>query len=372
MELVLPSYKVTRTTSTDDLRVLENLYSEVGGFASTILDRRYIAFSKECAKRLCKVSSILHGRIEYRESQTTESQEISADVNLSALTIDELYDIYRRRPERIQSRIEAERELTTFYYEGKIIRELSGRETKSDSERLKIDYCLMTYYSELENMSLIFSVPVNSTKKIILPEERGIGSAADLSSLIRQYRDYASIEEREVLIEYVDMALDRMLKAGDKAEMLRPATEIAEIGRRGKMSVPDWVIGFLSEAIKEGRKDPRISDTELVAPLLALHLHTCDNKLEREAGRIINRCYRRCTEVEADSLSEALIDSLYVAVTYSDYVSRFSVRKIVTIWNRLMERVMDESLSLTAEQGRRLQFIASELAPFAKINSISL
>ena len=46
MELAFPTYKITKNSSIDDLHILENLYSEIGEFASTILDKRHLVFSK--------------------------------------------------------------------------------------------------------------------------------------------------------------------------------------------------------------------------------------------------------------------------------------------------------------------------------------
>lgn len=95
MELAFPTYKITRNSPTADLRVLENLYSEIGGFASTILDNRYLAFSKECVKRLNNVTAILNRRIDRIADKIAECTESNIDADLSALTVNEIHNLYR-------------------------------------------------------------------------------------------------------------------------------------------------------------------------------------------------------------------------------------------------------------------------------------
>ena len=72
--------------------------------------------------------------------------------------------LYRRWPIRRNSRGIEGREPITFYYEGRIIDELQRREVDNMGDQLKIDYCAVTYNNELDNMSFIFSCPVNASR----------------------------------------------------------------------------------------------------------------------------------------------------------------------------------------------------------------
>ena len=117
-------------------------------------------------------------------------------------------------------------------------------------------------------------------------------SSSGLTLLIKRYSGYKSIEERELLVECVDLALDTMQSTEDKAMLIGIAAEIVEIGRRNIVKVPGWTVDYLSEAIHQARKDPRVAESELVLPLLTLNIQTRSPKLERAAQRIINRCYK--------------------------------------------------------------------------------
>ena len=366
MELAFPTYKITQSSPIDDLRLLENLYSEIGGFASTILDKRHLAFSRECVKRLGKVTAILARLKDNKTEIAAECTEIKTDADLTTLTVNELYNLYRCWPERHQKRALEGREQMSFYFEGRIVSELKRRKSLTDSEQLKVDYCKMTYMSELENLSFIYSVPVETQMELLAPEAGKVYSPSELSSLIKLYTQYNSIAERELLIEYVDIALDRMRSAEDKAMFMGVAAEIVELGRRDLVKVPEWTVDFLSEAIDRARKDPRIPESELVLPLLTLNLRNNSPKLEREAQRIINRCYKSAFD-ESAQLSER-IENLHTAVTCCDYVTRFSIRKAAALWNTLVATSTTSDIGLTPKQIFQLLEVAKECEAYAHIS----
>ncbi|MDE6769619.1 MAG: hypothetical protein K2J78_07855 [Muribaculaceae bacterium] len=369
MSIAIPerilNYRISATTPTDELLTLRHIYSDIGEYASTILDREHTALSKKCATRLNKVEKQLSSR-----QNILSAEEVDTNFsNLSALTVDELYQLYRGWHLRHRKREAEGRELMTFYYEGKIVKEVQRRKPTDNGEQLKIDYCTITYRNELENLAFIFSLPVSSHSTefdkelpypdsqkdmksretdngLICPESDRGYSLSELLALIKLYSHYHTIAERELLIEYVDMALDLMSVttiSTDKIPYMALASELVEIDRKDIVKVPNWVSGFLEETIEAARKDKTVHESDLVLPILTLQLQNGSSKLEREARRIINRCYRRAISLEGNV--DSLVDDLYIAVSCCDYISRFSVKKIGKSWNELARRFID---SITA------------------------
>ena len=374
MSIAIPerilNYRISATTSTDELLTLRHIYSDLGDYASTILDREHATLSKKCTTRLNKVEkqlSLRHGCLS-KENVHDESKY------LSAMSVDKLYNLYRGWHLRHRKREADGREHMTFYYEGKIVRELQRRKPVDKGEQLKIDYCAITYHNELENLAFIFSLPVSSQpisslstevgkeliypdsqkdmksremdNSLIYPESGREYILSDLLALIKLYSHYHTIAERELLIEYIDMALDLMSVTTiptDKIPYMALASELVEIGRKDIVKVPNWVSGFLEEAIEAARKDKTVRESDLVLPILTLQLQNGSSKLEREATRIINRCYRRAIGLEGNV--DSLVDDLYIAVSCCDYISRFSVKKIGRSWNELASCFVD---SITA------------------------
>ncbi len=281
---------------------------------------------------------------------------------LDRMSIGELERFYRQSHIRHKERLADGREHFTYYIEGRIVREIKSRKAASNGEKLKVDYCVATYRSELENMSAIFSRPVKVDDDKIFPDNTKIYTPEDLTSLIALYRDYRDITEREILIEYVDYALDLLKSSGDTRSMLGLVTEIAEIGRRKIIHVPAWVDKMLEDAIMQNTDNY----AGLVMPLLTLHLINGNRSLERKAQRIINRCYKSALG-EAPDLRQ-LIDNLHTAVTCCEYVTRFSVRKAAAQWNRICDCNMSSGDTLTSKQIFQLSEIAYELEDFARIS----
>lgn len=243
MVLALPSrimnYKVSAVSPTDELITIGQILSEVGDYACTILDKEHLSFARKCATRLKKVVGELtsRGRIQSPDDLYEIQKGKAETVDLSAMTIDELHKLYRQWPIRHQERLNEGREHMTYYYEGLIVRELQSRRPATKDEQLKIDYCVATYHNELDNMSFVFSRPIKVDDDKIYPDSTRQYSPEELTALVKLYCDYRDVVEREILVEYVDMALDSIEKNID----LTLTTELAEIGCKGIVRVPSWV-----------------------------------------------------------------------------------------------------------------------------------
>ena len=247
MVLALPSrimnYKVTTASPTDELITIGQILSEVGDYACTILDKEHLSFTRKCASRLKKVVGELksRGSIKSQDDLYEIQKGDAASADLSAMTIDELHKLYRQWPIRHQERLNEGREHMTYYYEGLIVRELQSRRPATKDERLKIDYCNATYSNELDNMSFIFSCPVDTGNDKIYPDHTKAYSPDELAELINRYSHYTDIAEREILIDYVDIALTLLERDGSNHESLRLLTEIANLGQRNVIRVPEWI-----------------------------------------------------------------------------------------------------------------------------------
>lgn len=247
MVLALPSrimnYKVSAVSPTDELITLGQILSEVGDYACTILDKEHLSFTRKCSNRLKKVVGELTSRGYIQSSDDLYDIQkynvLSAD--FSAMTIDELYKLYRQWPIRHQERLNEGREHMTYYYEGQIVKELQSRKPATKEEQLKIDYCSATYNNELDNMSFIFSCPVATDNDKIYPDKTKTYSPDELAILIKHYSAYRDIAEREILIEYVDLALDMLKCNGCNLESLRLLTGIVDLGQRKVIRIPEWI-----------------------------------------------------------------------------------------------------------------------------------
>ena len=248
MVLALPSrvmnYKVSAVSPTDELITIGQILSEVGDYACRILDKEHLSFARKCSSRLKTVVSELasRGSIKSQDDLYEIQKGNAASADLSTMTIDELHKLYRQWPIRHQERLNEGREHMTYYYEGQIVRELQSRKPATKDEQLKIDYCNATYSNELDNMSFIFSCPVETDNNKVYPDKPKKYSSDELAELIKRYSHYQDIAEREILIEYVDIALDMLERNGCNHELLRLLTEVADLGQRKVIRVPKWTI----------------------------------------------------------------------------------------------------------------------------------
>lgn len=361
------NYSVSSSSPTDELMILGQIFSEIGDYASTILDREHLSLSCRCVTRLNKVVAELISRQHISSADNLYDMPVSESVgsDLAFMKIDELHSLYRSWPMRHKERQSEGRESFSFYYEGRIVRELSKRKPANKTEQLKIDYCVATYRNELDNMSAVFSLPVQVGGEKILPDSTRHYSPDELTALIRRYKVYRAIEEREILVEYADLALDLLQQDSGAPSSLPLLTEIAELRRVNIIRIPEWVVSKLEYAVKLALALKTSSDAELPLPLLTLHIITKDQTLERKAQRIINRCYRSVFDGGIDLGKR--IENLHTAVTCCDYVSRFSVRKAVTAWNELSSLALSSENTLTPNQTFQLLEIAKECEEYASI-----
>ena len=243
MVSALPSrvmnYRVSSESPTGELMVLGQIYSEVGDYASSILDSSCLSLTRRCANRLKKVVGELVARncIQSSDDFYVIPDIDIEEIDLSVMSIDGLYNLYRRWPIRHKERQKEGREHLTYYYEGRIVRELLQRKATDKGEQLKIVYCVATYQNELDHMSSALSCPIKIDNDKIYPDNSRHYTPEELVALIRLYRDYRDVVEREILVEYVDIALD-IIGYNDNLIL---ATELAEIGRSGIIQVPAWV-----------------------------------------------------------------------------------------------------------------------------------
>lgn len=415
MTVTLPQrirdYKVRRTSPTEELRTLGQLLSEVGDYASTQGGKGNLALTRLCDTRLAKITAELTRRKEIRDlddllEPKTPGATTHEALRLEDKSIDDLHTLYRQGPEREKARIAAGREPLTFWYERRIVEELKQRETATTSEQLKIDHCLMSYSNELANLSGILKRPVNAGGEKIRPDHTRDYAPAELTALIRRYTRFKDVEERELLVEYTDMALDRLETATEHQPLLGLAAEIAELGRKKIIKVPKEVRDILAATLAEWRRAPQVDETEVVIPMLTLAMLDGDSRLERKATTIINRCYRACTAKEtanpedacladrkADGTTEDTstvkasaisrrIAQLHIAATCSDYITRLSIRRLATAWNETARTLLSHAAPstetstntatgaapLTETDTVRLLEAAAEIAPYALLD----
>lgn len=244
MVSVLPSriinYKVSATSPTDELFVLGQILAEVGDYAGTILDNEHLSLARKCTSRLEKVvrELVVRKQIESQDELYAILTTTFVYEDLATMTISDLYVEYRRWPLRHQERLSMGQEYLTYYYEGRIVRELLHRKAENICDQMKIDYCIATYHNELDNMSFIFALPVKVDDDKIYPDYTKKYSAEELVSLISRYKYYRDIEEREILIEYVDYALE-LLKSRNEQQMSELVEEIANLRHGDVIRVPE-------------------------------------------------------------------------------------------------------------------------------------
>jgi hypothetical protein len=239
----LISYKVCEDSPTDELLALGQVYAGVGDYAASILDCDHLSVTQFCSMQLKMIVRILVDRKAVEsEDDLYEMTEIDTGAeDLSDMSVDDLYQHYRRWPIRHNARAAEGREHFTFYYEGLIVSELKKRKVSCKTEQFKKDYCILTYENELENLSFVLGVPisVNDEKCGFSPEKDY--TVTELTDLIKHYANYCDVYERELLVRYVDNALDYIRDAGDKSSVIALASEIAELGRKRIISIPQWL-----------------------------------------------------------------------------------------------------------------------------------
>lgn len=283
-------------------------------------------------------------------------QYLSAD-QLHNLTVDQLVTLYLRFPERVEPRISAGREHFTRFFETRIISELSTRTPADSTERSKIDSCLSSHRAEMDNMAAVLGLPLtpatpSASPDILAPDPTRHYTPDELIALLHLYTPCRDLTERERLVEYVDYSLNLLASSSDHQPLANLVAELAELDRRHIVRCPHWLHTLLTDTITAWLTSPVVPDTDMVLPLLTASLLNLTvtpphrrpippPSLERRAQRIINRCYRTSLSLPCSSHSltpaylSDLITTLYIAATYSSYVTRFSSRRLALAWNTL-------------------------------------
>lgn len=349
----LLDYRIASSSKTEDLFTLGRLFSEVGDYASTIQQRDYTLMARMCRTRLRKIERELLRRSAIHTTDdiliippvTTSSTVSSLVRNLSTLSVSELETLYRQRPHRIEARIAEGREHLTLFFESRIIAELSRRTTIDLTEQLKIDYCLFIHRIETANLSAILNLPLGDPKDSLPFDPYHTYTPSELIALLTLYQSPRTLIEREILIETVDYSLD--LLAATSPSELQPlanlTANLAELQRRKMAYCPAWLPRLLTTTITCWRRSPSVPDTDMVFPLLTAALINRTPSLERQAQRIINRCYRIVLSV-LDSSGNlqlkgsniefcTLIIYLHIAAIYSSYIHSFSICRFAKVWN---------------------------------------
>ena len=347
------NYRVSAASPTDELVTLGQILSEVGDYMSAILDRDHLSLSRRCATRLRKVVGELMARkrIESPDDLYEMPASAVAGEDPGAMTVSELHAHYRLWPMRHQEREAMGREHLTFCHEGRIVRELLTRKPADRSERLKIDYCLATYGNELENLSFILSLPLKVDADNAYPDYKRNYSPEELVSLIRKHSSFRDIIGREILVEYVDIALDLLERDNQQPttenrqrktdNTLALLTELSELRRRQTIRIPAWVDRKLEEAVNSALASATTGDPGLPLAMLALEMVNGDSSLTDKATAMINRCYKRAFD-ESAGVGER-IASLHTAVMCCDYVTRFSPLEAAACWNHLATLLLTPS-----------------------------
>lgn len=312
--------KITNTTSPEVLEILRRLLVELHGYASASTQKEFTTIVSQCVSRLRQIERQLH-----RQDSLQSLPDLFAPPAgnfdghpLSSLSISQLDCLYRQRPRRIQARIAAGLEPVTRYLESQIAAELASRKAADIIEQLKIDYCLTTHRIEMLRMARLLGLPYE-------PESKTASTPPSLTpetilAEINRLRTPHTLSERESLVRIADCAIDNLRLSSDLQSLAPLAAELIELQRRNILRIPAWVNQYLSKAINQWTRTPRVPDTQMVLPLLTSAIATRDWPLQRRAQRIINRCYRAClagTPTPADILT---------ATTFSSFIPRFNPR----------------------------------------------
>lgn len=357
-------YRVTRTSPSEELVILGRILADFGDYAGTKLDHDHMLLAQNCALKLREIDDV---SAESERFPSSKSVSIEPEINLRAtdltsMSIHELYTLYRRWPIRHKKRYGKGQEHLTYYFEHRIVKELRKRKPTTPGEQLKIDYCLTSYANEMDNLSSIFSLPIKANENKIYPDNRKHYTAEELTALISLYCNYKDITEREILIEYVDYAIDLLEQETNSRIKLPLVTGLAEIGQRGAICIPADINTELQKIINIELENQEFSQTELVLPMLTLHLISHNQSYEQKAEEIINCTYQSLFESER-SIKEQ-IANLHISVVCGDYIDNFNPDKTVNLWSRLVEDAIVTSPDIDAADIYKLIEVATELKDF--------
>ncbi len=296
-------------------RTRARLNAELGAYYSTLGTREARAKARKCLadfardeKRLLKQGIIRDSR----ELFDIPKEQIDC-AELRNLSICQLERLYRQHPIRASIRAAEGREHITRNLETRIVNELKRRTPADKVEEIQKEYCLRTHRVEMENMAAILNLPLGSP--IPLPASPTLGD-----------REPATVYEREALVEIIDGALDEIESADRLQPLANTMAEIVELRRRDIVRAPEWVVRKLNDTILDWTRKPEVPETDMVIPLLTMAYINNDWSLERKAQRIINRSYRDCIA------GNGTLGTFYIAASCSSYVTRYSHRRLSSLW----------------------------------------
>lgn len=305
-------YRVSASSPTGELLTLGSILEEAGAYASTSSDRSRRAFSRRCDAKFRRVASELRSR----NCTSSMSEDIctATTADLRTLSVGDLYRLYRGRTQRQSRRAAEGREPLTCWLESDILAELRSRQAADRDEQLKIDYCAIAHSNELENLSTVLALPLETSGE---PHPSVIGrdcTPGELLSIIEHCANFRSVRARETLVRAADLALDLLgpdfglesasatssASASDSVPAsfsadparLELLAAIADLHLRRVIAIPAWVDSALERTVTAALRDPHFDQLSLAIPLLTLHLLTGDPAHERRAARIITHAYR--------------------------------------------------------------------------------
>lgn len=162
-----------------------------------------------------------------------------------------------------------------------------------------------------------------------------------------------------------------MAAADSPATLLRLSSATLEAAMRLSLPVAGKAAASLTSAISIVKSDPCRDPRELILPLLTLSMHNADLCLRREAIRIINRSYRRLPQTGEPIPQVEVADrihDLHIAVTFSEYVSRFSIPRIARCWDTLASRFLSSGQAPAPRDAARLLKAADRLSHYADLS----
>ena len=199
--------------------------------------------------------------------------------------------LYRSAASDRDARIAAGREHATCYRQARILAELRRRTPADEAERRDVAECEADYRRSLARLAEATGLPIGPIDQVEAEAACG-DTPAELSAAIDRLSGYTDLAGREALIATVDRAidlLDRARQTGAIQPVAALAATVAELGRKGEVRCPAWVMTLLADAVAQWLARPAVPDTDMVLPLLTQALYSGNWTLQRRAARIIRR-----------------------------------------------------------------------------------
>lgn len=358
MDRLIPRYIIDKNISAipvEELMVIGRLLGMVNDYATVTVQNGYASKSVQMFRNVEK--ELLRRKAVASIDEVYAVPDCIIDYSdLTALSVNELELLFRMSPRRYEKRLAADQEVCTRFFETDIVNELNRRIPIDGCEHLKIDYCRIVNMLELENIGFILQLPIGiNTKNTVV-----VCSEDTLATIISIYNSYQNLNERELLVKYVDKALEQLQKSCNIQSSAGLAAILLDLDWQGKVKCPLWVRSFLSDAITQWSFYPSVDSPKMVIPMLTMEMLNFDNSLGKRAKQIINSCYHNCIN------GEYSLDELYIAIVCCDYVSCFNARQIATSWNALCSENID---SLSSVQTCKLIEAAAEIEDSATIDN---